>query len=90
MIPDEELILVDVTSKAGVESYLASLWRRLLDVEHVGADDNFFELGGDSLIAMELLAIIDDTLDADIPITTLYERPTIAELSEYIVGLGSL
>lgn len=46
----------DRAPETDTERRLATLWERLLRVEHVGLDDNFFELGGYSLLAARFLA----------------------------------
>ncbi len=42
-----------------MERRLASLWGKVLRVEHVGLDDHFFDLGGDSLLALDLILEVD-------------------------------
>jgi acyl carrier protein len=63
------------------EEKLASLWRDLLGIEHIGIDHNFFELGGHSLLGMQLLARIRRTFEVELPVRRLFEEPTIAGLA---------
>jgi amino acid adenylation domain-containing protein len=42
-----------------MERRLASLWAKVLKVEHVGPDDLFFDLGGDSMLALQLIVEVD-------------------------------
>jgi acetoacetyl-CoA synthetase len=60
---------------------LTAIWERLLRQSPIGADENFFDLGGDSLLAITLFLEIAQATGADLPITTIYEAPTIAELA---------
>ena len=55
------------------------MWRELLGVERVGRDDDFFELGGQSLIAVRLFTRMKKRYSIDLPLSTLFEAPTIAE-----------
>ena len=62
-----------------IERELATMWRELLGVERVGRDDDFFELGGQSLIAVRLFTRMKKRYSIDLPLSTLFEAPTIAE-----------
>lgn len=60
---------------------LTAIWERQLQRSPIGADENFFDLGGDSLLAITLFLEIAKATGRDLPITTIYEAPTIAELA---------
>ncbi|MDS9466350.1 SDR family NAD(P)-dependent oxidoreductase [Paracoccus sp. MBLB3053] len=68
----------------GVQAELAAIWSDLLGIAQVGAADSFFDLGGHSLIAVRMFAQVRKAFGADMPISTLFEAPTIAELSALI------
>ncbi len=63
------------------EEVLAAIYAQVLGVPRVGVDDSFFDLGGDSLLAMRLVAAINTGLDAGLTVRTLFEAPSITELS---------
>jgi amino acid adenylation domain-containing protein len=65
-----------------LEQRLTQLWQQLLRVDHIGVNDNFFELGGHSLLAARLIARIEKQIGNNIPIATLFEAPTIAQLAK--------
>jgi acyl carrier protein len=50
----------------------------------IGIDDDFFDLGGQSMTAVGLIGRLRDAFDVNIEIAMLFERPTIAGLSEAI------
>jgi natural product biosynthesis luciferase-like monooxygenase protein len=67
-----------------VEDRLAKIWAELLNVEPVEADSNFFRLGGDSILASRLVARVRKELRVEIPLRSLFETPTFAELSAVV------
>jgi aryl carrier-like protein len=46
--------------------------------------DDFFDLGGDSLNATGLVAQLRATFGVDLRLASLFERPTIAGVSEVV------
>ncbi len=67
-----------------IERTLAGIWEELLGVEQVGVRDNFFDLGGHSLIAVRLFAMIKKTFQVDLPMSVLFEAPTIESGAQVI------
>jgi amino acid adenylation domain-containing protein len=63
------------------EQALAAIWREVLGLDFVGRHDNFFELGGHSLLALRVVARLRNALQAEVPLSRLFERPTLAELA---------
>ena len=59
------------------EDALARVWCEVLEVEHIGVHENFFELGGHSLLAAQVVS----RLGVELPVSALFEAPTIAELA---------
>jgi enterobactin synthetase component F len=72
-----------------IERSLAVLWQQILKVERVGLHDNFFELGGDSLSAAEMIACFPEHFKLELPLSSLFEAPTIAGLTVLVERIGS-
>ena len=75
-----------ITSIPGseVESILVKLWQRVLNLPAVSLDDNFFDLGGDSLLLVSVHSNLQKTLQTRIPVTDLFEFPTIRRLAAHL------
>jgi acyl carrier protein len=67
-----------------LEERLAAIWQELFGIEPIGRDDNFLELGGHSLLAIQVTTQAQGLLGVDLPVTTLFEAPTIAELAKAV------
>jgi acyl carrier protein len=67
---------------------IAEIWRDLLKVDDIGIDDDFFDLGGHSLAATALIQRLRSTFGVDLRLASLFDRPTIAGLSEAVDVLG--
>ena len=66
------------------EELLASIWETLLGLKQIGIHHNFFEMGGHSLLATQIISRIRKSFSIEIPLRSLFENPTVAELSQRI------
>jgi acyl carrier protein len=67
-----------------IEQVLISLWREQLATDSLGIDDDLAELGADSLSAARIVASVTELFPLRMPLSTLFETPTIARLAEFI------
>ncbi len=72
-----------IAPRDDLETRLARIWERVLEVKSVGVRDNFFELGGHSLLAVRLFSEIEKELGQRLPLVSFFQGATI----EYLAGL---
>ena len=70
-----------VGPQTDVEELLAGIWAEVLNASRVGIHDNFFELGGHSLMITKLISRVRDSIQVELPMASVFEAPTIAELA---------
>lgn len=74
-----------VAPRNNAESQIAEIWQELLEISPVGVQDNFFDLGGHSLLATQVISRIKEIFNAEIPLRTIFETPTIEGLAEAVM-----
>jgi amino acid adenylation domain-containing protein len=76
-----------VEARTPLEETITAIWSQVLEIEQVGIHDNFLALGGHSLLAMQIMARLQTTLHTEVPLRSLFEAPTVAQLAEAISHL---
>lgn len=67
-----------------VTTQLTQIWQDMLGVKPIAPDQNYFELGGDSILAVQLFTRIEQQFQIKLPLTTLFDAPTIAQLAHVL------
>lgn len=65
-----------------IEQQLANIWQEVLALPMVGVEENFFAIGGHSLLAVHLMARIEQHFGKNLPVATLFQCPTIRAMSD--------
>ncbi len=71
----------DVRVDADTEQKLANLFARTLGRSEVGPTESFFDIGGHSLLAIDLVMSIEESMDLQVPVATLYRSPSPRQLA---------
>ncbi|MCL4267602.1 MAG: SDR family NAD(P)-dependent oxidoreductase, partial [Anaerolineae bacterium] len=61
------------------ETIIGGIWEQVLGIAPIGIHDNFLELGGHSLMAMEVLSQLRHRFQVHLPLTLLFEAPTVQQ-----------
>ena len=73
-----------VAPRTGVELIIADIYAEVLCLDKVSVEDNFFAIGGDSLRATQAISRMRTMFNVDLPIVTVFRKPTVAELARKI------
>lgn len=64
-----------------IEKEIAKIWQDVLKINDVHLNSHFFDLGGHSITAIKVFHSIEEKLDVRLPVATLFQHPTLRELS---------
>ncbi|MEH1861785.1 MAG: amino acid adenylation domain-containing protein [Nostoc sp.] len=73
-----------VAPRTQIEKVLAEVWSEALGLEQIGIYDKFLELGGHSLLAIQIINRLREILNVELPVSSLFLSPTIAEQAKRI------
>jgi acetoacetyl-CoA synthetase len=79
-----KLAFADSAPAGDPHETLIRIFERVLGRTSVKPEDDFFDLGGDSILAIELMAEIEKAFGQDLPMTTVYDAPTVTALAQVI------
>lgn len=87
--PDYSIIYREgefVAPRTDNEKLVAKIWQQNMGIEQISILDNFFELGGRSLVAVKIMAAIEQETGKRLPLATLFEHATIEKLAARLEG----
>ncbi|WP_157528323.1 non-ribosomal peptide synthetase, partial [Micromonospora rosaria] len=83
---DVDDVVERVPGRTDEERTLAAIWAEALGVPAVGIHEDFFELGGHSLLAARVAGRVRDALRVEMPLRTVFENRTVADLAAALTG----
>jgi phosphinothricin acetyltransferase len=72
--------------RSEIETRVAEIWATVLGISKIAPDDNFFVLGGTSISALAVIAGVREAFEDEIPLSALFENPTVSELSDILAS----
>jgi amino acid adenylation domain-containing protein len=84
----EAIVPRSIRGASRLENTLVTIFQEVMGIRDIGLDDAFFDLGGHSLLAVELIAAIERSTGARLPLTAIFEAPTVAKLAELLRSDG--
>lgn len=77
-----------VEAKSQTEIQLLEMWRAILEKTELGIEHNFFDVGGNSLLAVNLVNLINETYGVSLSVKSVFDAPTVAMQSALIDALS--
>lgn len=73
-----------VAPSTPLQGQILEMTERVLNLPGLGIEDDFFTLGGHSLLAARLIAQINREFGVSLPLSTLFQAPTVALLAQTV------
>ena len=73
-----------IRPRTPLENDVSRLWAELLGRNSFSVDDDFFAVGGHSLLALQFIAQVRQRFGVDVPVSRLFDAPTIEGLARFI------
>ncbi|MBK0378790.1 non-ribosomal peptide synthetase [Mucilaginibacter segetis] len=70
-----------VAPRTSNEKLVTDIWEEIMSLDKISVYDNFFELGGRSLIAVRIMARLEEVTGKRLPLATLFEHATVEKLA---------
>ncbi len=82
--PDRSEDAQRLAPRSALEANLLEIWQRVLGVTRIASNDDFFALGGNSLQLTQVASQMRAALGVNIELRTLFDRPTLRELTQAV------
>lgn len=73
-----------IPPRSATEQLIAAIWEDLFGQKSISVQSNFFDIGGHSLLAVKFVTVLEKQTGHRLPLSSLFENPTIAKLSKVI------
>ena len=77
----------EIRVQGATQRRILTIWQSLLERDDIAVDSNFFDVGGHSILAVRMQGMLSDEFDRRLPISSLFEYPTVGALARHIDSL---
>jgi amino acid adenylation domain-containing protein len=84
----ETEVIVETVKSDNLTLELSLIWSEVLGHKTILPTDNFFNLGGNSILAVQLLALITKKLKLTLPLAVLIDHPELKSFADHVRGLS--
>ncbi len=90
---NKKLLAQKIIHAAGIEKFenineqeqlLLSVWKDIINTEHLGVNDDFFRAGGHSLLATQVVSRVRNLFNVDIQLKSMFEFSTVRKFSRHL------
>jgi amino acid adenylation domain-containing protein len=75
-----------VAPRNTTEEIVSGIWSEVLGIDRVSVESDFFAMGGHSLLAAQIVSRVRDALRTELPLSSIFESPTIAGLARLVIA----
>ncbi|MEO0558815.1 MAG: amino acid adenylation domain-containing protein [Bacteroidota bacterium] len=73
-----------VAPRSPLEDDIAGIWADVLGLDQVGVFDEFLTVGGQSLLAIQIIARLNQRFETTLPLQSAFEATSVAALAELV------
>lgn len=84
--PRPPLAAPPLPPRDATEAALLAAWEEAFGLAGLGIEDDFWELGGDSLVSLQLMALIRRRLGVELSPDLVFDHPSVAGMAETLRG----
>ena len=81
---NSQVITGSSKARTAIQEIVSDIWATLLHTAAPGIHDDFFRLGGNSLLAVQVISRIRQTLGVELPLRAIFESPTLSAFAHQV------
>lgn len=88
-VSENELVEDDQIQYSDIQQKILMVWKEVLQLKSIGINQNFFDVGGNSLNLIRVNSKINEMLEIDLPLSTMFQYPTIYSLANHLTDTNN-